>query len=286
MQIDYALILSAGLGTRMGKIGKLIPKVMWPIMGIPLIDLQISYCQRLGIKKIFINTHYLAEVLESHLIKKYGSEIVILHEDPLLDSGGAIHNMAMHSEVNYQGNVLMVNGDQFFLFDDIWFEKALAKLKDHRACLFGIKVDKDDSYNETKIENELLVSIDKNTNQYDFVTYSGLGLLKLDGLQKHPGISKFFTTVANFKSEKIAMVVPDENEYWDFGTLSIYAKNILKIFKQIKNYKRLQSFLNENNIREESFNNYVSIDLNSIRHNLDSAFVENEVVRDSISEKF
>ena len=49
MQIDYALILSAGLGTRMGEIGKILPKVLWPIYFKSLLELQIRYCQSLGI---------------------------------------------------------------------------------------------------------------------------------------------------------------------------------------------------------------------------------------------
>ncbi len=70
MQIDYALILSAGKGTRMGEVGKLLPKPLWPIFHKTLLELQVEYCLELGIKKIFINTHYLAESIRNFLFEK------------------------------------------------------------------------------------------------------------------------------------------------------------------------------------------------------------------------
>jgi NDP-sugar pyrophosphorylase family protein len=110
---------------------------MWPILNKRLIDLQINYCRDLGIKKIFINTHYLADVLERHIREQYGDDIVLLHEDPLLDSGGAIHNLANREDVNYSGNLLTVNGDQFLIFEKMAIEEALLKLENSRAVLFG-----------------------------------------------------------------------------------------------------------------------------------------------------
>jgi NDP-sugar pyrophosphorylase family protein len=126
MQIDYALILSAGLGTRMGAIGKKIPKVLWPLYFKTLLELQIRYCQERGVKKIYINTHFLHDEIVKFLENsKLQGLVTILYEDPLLDSGGAIHNLANRAEINYNGNLLLVNGDQFLFFnDDYWLTVA------------------------------------------------------------------------------------------------------------------------------------------------------------------
>ena len=53
-----------------------------------------------------------------HFIKmnKLETRVTVLHEEVLLDSGGAIHNLASRPEVNYAGNLLLVNGDQFLFF--------------------------------------------------------------------------------------------------------------------------------------------------------------------------
>lgn len=231
MQIDYALILGAGLGTRMGEIGKKIPKILWPIYFKTMLELQINYCEELGIKKIYLNTHFLHDEI-IHFLKTFALEdkVIVLHEEILLDSGGAIHNLAVRPEVSYHGNLLLVNGDQFLFFDKDYWEKALKRLALCRAVLFGIHVDKNSSYNQTVTKNRRLIDIKKNTEKKEnYVTYSGLGLLNLNGLRQVPGISKFFETVANYKTENVEMLAPEIFEYWDFGTSEIYKKNILKL---------------------------------------------------------
>lgn len=249
MQIDYALILSAGLGTRMGEIGKKIPKVLWPIYFKSMLELQILYCEELGVKKIFINTHYLHDEIELYLkTHNLFKKVTLLHEDPLLDSGGAIHNLAARSDVNYQGNLLLVNGDQFLFFSKKFWEEALAKLKESRAVLFGIKVDKNSNYNETILKADRLVEIKKNIDKdHDYITYSGLGLLNLNGLVPVSGISRFFETVANYKKEKIEFITPDKFEYWDFGTAEIYARNIFKLAAREQRESLMGKFLIKSN---------------------------------------
>lgn len=245
MQIDYALILSAGLGTRMGEIGKRIPKVLWPIYFKPLLELQIRYCQDMGIKKIYINTHYLHDAIVEFLqSSNLLDSVTVLHENPLLDSGGAIHNLAARHEVAYHGNLLLVNGDQFLFFEEKFWQEALSRIQECRAVLFGIRVDKNSGYNETVTEKNRLVEIRKNTQKNnDYVTYSGLGLLNLEGLRPVAGVSRFFETVADFKSQSVELVVPSAFEYWDFGTADIYAQNIFKLKISGERQSRMGKFL-------------------------------------------
>jgi mannose-1-phosphate guanylyltransferase len=228
MQIDYALILGAGLGTRMGEIGKIIPKILWPIYFKTMLELQIRYCEELEIKKIYLNTHFLHHEIVQFLDRSnLADKVTVLHEDILLDSGGAIHNLAIRPEVNYRGNVLLVNGDQYLFFEKKFWEEALAGIGQNRAVLFGITVDKSATYNETIVVNNVLVDIKKRTGSHNnYVTYSGLGLLNLNGLVPILGVSKFFETVANYRVEKVKFITPDVFEYWDFGTAEIFAENI------------------------------------------------------------
>lgn len=245
MQIDYALILSAGLGTRMGEIGKIVPKVLWPIYSKTMLELQINYCEDLGIKKIYINTHFLHDEVLCFLEKNHllGS-VSVLHENVLLDSGGAIHNFAARPEINYSGNLLLVNGDQFLFFPKKFWDEAQKRIASSRAVLFGINVDKAAAYNETIVENNQLIEIKKNIGKNDaYTTYSGLGLLNLNGLKPVPGISRFFETVANYKNEKVDFITPDLFEYWDFGTADIYKKNIFKLKSSQERKGQMGQFL-------------------------------------------
>lgn len=267
MQIDYALILSAGLGTRMGEIGKKIPKVLWPVYFKTLLELQVRYCEELGVKKIYINTHYLHDEIVTFL-KDSGllEKVTVLHEEPLLDSGGAIHNLAARPEVQYEGNLLLVNGDQFLFFDQSFWERAKKRINGCRAVLFGIQVDKDSAYNETVIKENRLIEIKKNTEKKnDYITYSGLGLLNLKGLKPCPGISRFFETVANYKEEVIEFVTPSQFEYWDFGTAAIYAENILKLAGDNQRQTEMGKFL----LKYGAFNGNERLFLNTAEHAID-----------------
>ena len=281
MQIDHALILSAGLGSRMGEIGKKLPKALWPIFYKCLIELQLDYCHDLGIKRIFVNTHYLSKDIEAFILshEKF-KDVIILHEDPLLDTGGAIHNMASRGDVNYLGNLLLVNVDQFLFFDSKYFQDALSELENSRAALFGIKVDKDSKYNETILDNNQLKEIRKPDGLSDYVTYSGLGILKLDGLGPVGGITRFFETVANYKNERIQFIVPEKFEYCDFGTSEIYFKSIKAIQKDIVTGKNswMIDFLNKHDAMEGDENNFFNAELNSINLEGEGIFRENTIV--------
>ena len=287
MQIDYALILSAGLGTRMGEIGKKLPKVLWPIYFKSLLELQIQYCQRLGIKKIYINTHYLHEEIALFLeTNKLNNLVTVLHEDPLLGSGGAIHNLASQKEINYKGKLLIVNGDQFLFFDQNCWDRAFEKLAQSRAVLFGIAVDAGASYNRTIVKNGKLVEIIKNLDRKEnYETYSGLGLLNLDGLEKVAGISSFFDTVANFKKENIQLITPSKFEYWDFGTFEIYAENIFKISDENFSETEMVKFLKSNNALNGDKGDFVIIGNRSIDLEGKANFKSGEITGFNISQK-
>jgi mannose-1-phosphate guanylyltransferase len=291
MQIDYALILSAGLGTRMGEIGKQLPKVLWPVFFKTLLELQIDYCKDLGIKKIFINTHFLHDdIVEFLKTSSLIDQVIVLHEKTLLDSGGAIHNLAALEEVDYKGLLLLVNGDQFLFFEDEIWQMALRRVQSCRAVLFGITIDKDSSYNETIIEQNRLVGIEKNIGKLNnYTTYSGLGLLNLSGLKPVPGISKFFETVANFKLENIEMLTLARFEYWDFGTADIYAKNIFKLKNESNLKSMMGHFLNRhaaftNNLNENDLR-FLDVDNHSIDLDYTGKFCENSIHGKGIFQK-
>lgn len=288
MQIDHALILSAGMGSRMGEIGKKMPKPLWPVFFKNLLELQVDYCRGLGIKRLFVNTHFLSAEIESYLKSDSKFEgVIVLHEDPLLDSGGAIHNMASRGDVNYSGNLLLVNADQFLFFDNKYFADALSGLENSRASLFGITVDKSAKYNETVLESDQLKAIQKPEGNRDYVTYSGLGLLKLDGLEPVAGITKFFETVANYRKERVNFIVPEKFEYWDFGTAEIYFNSIAAIYQNLKQGKtgRLMSFLEANGAFDGEEDNFFSPELRSVSLEGSSSFEKDCIVGKGISQK-
>ena len=65
-----AILLAAGLGTRLRPITDTIPKCLVPINGKPLIDYWLEQLTKAGIEKFLINTHYLHEQVESYIEPK------------------------------------------------------------------------------------------------------------------------------------------------------------------------------------------------------------------------
>lgn len=86
-----ALLLAAGLGTRLRPITDTIQKCLVPINGKPLIEYWLDTLSKAGIEEFLINTHYFAEQMKEYVENsKYKNNIVLVHEDELLLTGGTI----------------------------------------------------------------------------------------------------------------------------------------------------------------------------------------------------
>lgn len=92
-RMTKAIILAAGLGTRLRPITSDKPKALVKIDGIPLLEYAILHCKYYGINDIIINVHHFAAQITDHLKQNnnYGINIEISDEtDELLETGGAI----------------------------------------------------------------------------------------------------------------------------------------------------------------------------------------------------
>lgn len=85
-----AFILAAGFGTRLRPITDSRPKPMAQVNGKCLIDYTIDHLKKADINDLVVNTHYLADVLHSHLEKRTDVNISISNEKTILDTGGGI----------------------------------------------------------------------------------------------------------------------------------------------------------------------------------------------------
>lgn len=94
-KIKQAMILAAGMGSRMGELTKDLPKPMLIVDKISLIERVLTYLQQNQITKIVINTHYKAELLENFIKSlpvAQNLELHFSHEKELLGTGGGVKN--------------------------------------------------------------------------------------------------------------------------------------------------------------------------------------------------
>ena len=104
-----AILLSAGLGTRLRPLTNKKPKCLMEINNVPILRIWIEKLAQIGCTEILINTHYLAEQVRK-FIEDYHSnsiKITISHEKTLLGTAGTLIK-----------NIDFVNGDTIFMHSD------------------------------------------------------------------------------------------------------------------------------------------------------------------------
>jgi MurNAc alpha-1-phosphate uridylyltransferase len=91
MMPNRAIILAAGLGTRMRPYNGHIPKPLVEIGGKSLIDYSLDRLADAGVESVVVNVHHLADILERHLAPRQRPHIEISDErGELLGTGGGI----------------------------------------------------------------------------------------------------------------------------------------------------------------------------------------------------
>jgi N-acetyl-alpha-D-muramate 1-phosphate uridylyltransferase len=91
MMPNRAIVLAAGLGTRMRPYNGHIPKPLVEIGGKSLIDYSLDRLADAGVQRVVVNVHHLADALERHLASRQRPQIVISDErGALLGTGGGI----------------------------------------------------------------------------------------------------------------------------------------------------------------------------------------------------
>ncbi|MDI6687890.1 MAG: sugar phosphate nucleotidyltransferase [Desulfobacterales bacterium] len=90
-----AMILAAGLGTRLLPFTGFTPKPLFTISGRPLLDIIIHSLQSAGCKAVIINTHHLHKKIDSFLAsQQYAIPVCARYEPVILGTAGAIKNAA------------------------------------------------------------------------------------------------------------------------------------------------------------------------------------------------
>lgn len=86
-----AMVLAAGLGTRMRPFNGHIPKPLVQVGGKALIDYVLDRLADVGVERAVVNVHHLADQIEQHLASRRRPKIVVSDErSALLGTGGGV----------------------------------------------------------------------------------------------------------------------------------------------------------------------------------------------------
>jgi MurNAc alpha-1-phosphate uridylyltransferase len=90
--IDTAMVLAAGLGTRLRPLTEHTPKPLLKLGGRAMLDQTLDHLAAAGISKAIVNVHYLADQMIGHIKKNYPTPFIQISDETqeLLETGGGI----------------------------------------------------------------------------------------------------------------------------------------------------------------------------------------------------
>lgn len=112
-----AMILCAGLGTRLRPLTERWPKPALPLLGQPLLRYHLAVLRAAGVQAVGINTHHLPHVMESTAraeCERAGLPLHVVHEPVIQGTGGGIRGLRPFLE---GGDFVVFNGDILFPLD-------------------------------------------------------------------------------------------------------------------------------------------------------------------------
>ena len=87
-----AILLAAGLGTRLRPLTDTIPKCLVPINGKPLLDIWCESLLAAGVTRLLINLHYKSEQMQQHILgSKFAKSVETIFEPQLLGTAGTLN---------------------------------------------------------------------------------------------------------------------------------------------------------------------------------------------------
>jgi mannose-1-phosphate guanylyltransferase/phosphomannomutase len=113
--IKQAVILSAGLGTRLRPLTDTVPKPMIPLLGKPMLLRNIEQFKKYGVNEFFINLHYLPYVIRDYFGdgSKFGVKMNYSFEPVILGTAGGVKKF----ENKLDKTFFLIYGDMISLVD-------------------------------------------------------------------------------------------------------------------------------------------------------------------------
>ena len=170
-----AIILAGGRGKRLKPVTDYVPKPLVPIKNIPIIEWQIRYLKKFGIREVIICTGYKADMIESYLsMKKLGIKIKFSIEKTPLGTGGAIKKAGKW--INDK-SFFVINGDTITNID-------LDKLASKKNSIAAIELRT--KYGILETESDKIINFREKKEISDTWMNAGIYHLQKDVLKKLP----------------------------------------------------------------------------------------------------
>lgn len=257
-----AIILAAGLGTRLGELTSDRPKALVEVEGISMLERLVVSLKSVGIVDILINVHHHADLVIEFINNKNWNDLNIEISDEsnqLLDTGGAIQKAKQFFEGDE--NILVHNVDVITEVDFSKLEKqhvdkgnlvslCVRNRKSSRGLLFDLENKLCGWTNNSTSEFKW---VGNKVEQYNQKAYSGVYVASPDFANKIPFTGSFSIIDAWLKmaeTEKISAFDDTSSHWFDLGsiekikTAEVYLRDIeqsQKFLEKVASELRLKS---------------------------------------------
>jgi len=211
-----AIILSAGLGTRLKPITDVIPKPLLPIVDRPIIEINIQRLTSFGVEKIGINLFHRADLVKNFL-NELPYDLLIAVENKLKGTGGALLNFKSF----IKGDLVIHNCD---VISNINLRRAINFHKQYKPVATLIMT-KNEGTNFVKVNRKYEIEEFSKKENKDYYTYTGIAILS-ERLMPYLPKRNCFSIVEVFQriinDGKLIMGLPTKQPWYDIGTAHTY----------------------------------------------------------------
>lgn len=186
-----AVVLCAGMGTRLGHLTKTIPKPMLPLNEKPLLAHTLHYLKKYDIREIAINVHFFAKKIMDYFKDghSYGVRLHYSHEGKLLGTAGALVKLAP-----------WLAGEEDFL------------------VLYG----------DILIDQNISLLIDKHRNEQSFATLLLHKRKKSNSIVKMDDSGRIICFKERPSEEERKLLFKDDDEVWINSGVQVLSKDALE----------------------------------------------------------
>lgn len=233
-----AMILSAGLGTRLKPLTEFIPKPLAPICGRALLLRILDKIFTCGISYALVNLHYKSKEIEKIVNKEYRGKVHFSLEKKILGTGGGISKCK--ELVSAKEFFILYNGD---VLSSIELKELIAVHLESGFAGTLLLVDGDD--NKISLKEGKICGINSNggCENRKLYTYSGIAVFSKRIFDFFPNDKENFPLIEVFRNALEADALggyAPENIYWrDIGSLEKY----FSAHEEIFNSPNLQKIL-------------------------------------------
>jgi len=233
-----AMILAAGLGTRLRPLTDDRPKALVEINGRTLLEIALSRLRNSGVREVIVNVYHFADMIVEYLKTNddFGMSIEVSREDVLLDTGGGlkkaayffvedssrpeepfiVHNVDVLSTIDFRRMV------QFHTEHQALATLAVQDRKTSRYLLFDDQLQLCGRQSEGDQEPELVrPPLARSSQQFQALAFSGIHVIspRLLAMMIEDGA---FSIIASYlrlaaQEEKILAFRADEYYWRDLG---------------------------------------------------------------------